>query len=167
MSANKIAYGTATALTNAIASLATSSDWTAGYESDVIDNTTNLYLDYELWGQVTVGTSPTSGTQIRIYVVPSFDGTNWPDVFDGTTSTETWTSAGIRDATAFLARVIGVDATTSNRVYTWSVPSVAQLLGGIIPAKFSLFTTHNTVANLNSTSGNHVTNYRGAYTTNA
>lgn len=166
VTSNKLAFGTATVLTNALASLATSSDWTAGYESDVVDNSSNLYLDYEVWGQITVGTSPTSGTQIRIYVVPSFDGTSWPDVFDGTTSAETWTSAGIRDATAVLAKVINVDATTSNRVYTYSIPSIASLFGGLVPAKFVLFVSHNTGVNLNSTGGNHVTNFRGSYTTN-
>lgn len=163
---NKLAFGTATALTNAIQSLATSSDWTAGYESDVIDNSSNLYLDYELWGKATVGTSPTSNTQIRIYIVPCFDGTNWPDAFEGTTSAETWTSAGIRDATAVMAKVIAVDSTTSDRGYTWSIPSVASLFGGVVPAKFALFTTHNTGVNLNSTGSNQTTNYRGVYTTN-
>lgn len=166
-SSNKLAYATATALTNAIASLASSSTWVAGYESDPIDNSSGLYLDYEMWGKVTVGTTPTTNTEIRIYLVPCFDGTNWPDVFDGTTSAETWTSAGIRDATAVLAKVISVDSTTSNREYTWSVPSVAALFGGSCPAKFALFTTHSTGVNLNSTGGNHATNYRGVYTTNA
>lgn len=167
MSSNKIAYGTSTALTNAIASLATSSTWLAGYESDVVDNTSNLYLDYTIEGKVRVGTTPTANTEIRIYVVASFDGSTWPDVFDGTTGAETVTSAGVRDGFAKLAAVLPVDATTSDRDYPFSIGSVATLFGGVCPAKFVLFTTHNTGVNLNSTGGNHTCNYRGVYTTNA
>lgn len=164
MASRKIAYGTSTAITNAIQSLATSSTWLAGYESDVVDNTSNLYLDYTIEGKVTVGTTPTINTEIRIYVVASFDGTTWPDVFDGTTSAETVTSAGVRDGFAKLAAVLLVDATTSDRSYPFSF-SVAALFGGVCPAKFVLFTTHNTGVNLNATGGNHVFNQRGVYET--
>lgn len=164
MASRKIAYGSSTAITNAIQSLATSSTWLAGYESDVVDNTTNLYLDYTIEGKVTVGTTPTANTEIRIYVVASFDGTTWPDVFDGTTGAETITSAGVRDGFAKLAAVLTVDATTSDRSYPFSF-TVASLFGGVCPAKFLLFTAHNTGVNLNSTGGNHVFNHRGIYET--
>lgn len=162
----KIAYGTSTALTNAVQSLATSSAWLAGYESDVVDNTTNKYLDYTFEGKVTVGTTPTAGTEIRIYVVASFDGTAWPDVFDGTTSAETVTSAGVGSGFLKLACVASVDATTSDRAYPFSF-TVAGLFGGVCPAKFVLFTAHNTGVSLNSTGGNQVFNYRGVYMTSA
>lgn len=164
MAATLHAYGTSTALTNAIEALGTSSTWVAGYESAVVDNTTNLYLDYSFEGKVTVGTTPTVATEIRIYVIASFDGSTWPDVFDGTTGAETVTSQGVRDGFAKLAAVLRVDATTSDRSYPFSF-LVAPLFGLIVPAKFVLFTTHNTAVNLNATPGNHVFNYRGAYTT--
>lgn len=164
MADRKIAYGTSTALTNAVASLASSASWTAGYESDVVDNTTNKYLDYTVEGKVTVGTTPTASTEIRIYVVASFDGTTWPDVFDGTTGAETVTSAGVGSGFLKLAAVMSVDSTTSDRAYPFSF-TVAALFGGVCPAKFVLFTTHNTGVNLNSTGGNHSTNYRGVYET--
>lgn len=164
MADRKTAYGTSTALTNAVASLASSSNWLAGYESDVVDNTTNKYLDYSFEGKVTVGTTPTASTEIRIYVVASFDGTTWPDVFDGTTSAETVTSAGVGSGFLKLAAVLLCDSTTSDRAYWYSF-SVASLFGGICPAKFLLFTTHNTGVNLNATGGNHTFNYRGVYET--
>jgi hypothetical protein len=165
VASRKIEYGTSTALTNAIASLASSSTFTAGYESDVVDNTTNKYLDYTLEGKITVGTPTLAPSEIRLYVVASFDGTTWPDVFDGTTSAETVTSAGVRDGYAKLAASLNVDATTSNVAYPFSIGSVAQLFGGNCPAKWLVFTSHNTGANLNSTGGNHVFNYRGVYET--
>lgn len=164
MADQKIAYQTSQTLTNAVESLASSADWTAGYESATVDNTSNLYLDYMFDGYVTVGTTPTASTQIRVYVVASVDGTNWPDVFDGTTGAETVTSVGVRDGFAKLAAVIGVDATTSNRPYPFAF-SVAALFGGVCPPKFVLFTSHNTGAALNSTGGNQVFRYRGVYGT--
>lgn len=166
MASIKIAYGSSTSLTNAVESLATSSTWVGGYESDVVDNTTNLYMDYSIEGYYTVGTTPTVSTEIRIYVVASWDGTNWPDVFDGTTSAESVTSEGVRDGFAKLAAILRVDATTSNRAYPFSF-TVASLYGGVCPPKFVLFTTHNSGVNLNSTGGNQVTRYRGAYATSA
>lgn len=153
-------------LTNAIASLATSATWVAGYESATVDNTTNLYLDYIFDGQVTVGTTPTSGTEIRIYVVASVDGSTWPDVFDGTTGAETVTSEGVRDGFTKLAAVMRCDSTTSNRAYPFAF-SVAPLYGGVVPPKFALFTVHNTGVSLNSTAGNHAFRYRGVYVTSA
>lgn len=163
----KVAYGTATAITNAIQSLATSSTWTAGYESDAVDNSSNLYLDYELSGKVTVGTTPTANTEIRIYIVGSIDGTTWPDVFDGTTSAETVTSEGVRDGFAKLAAVLRVDSTTSNREYPFFIGSIASLFGGVCPTKWAVFVAHNTGVNLNSTGGNHVFTQRGIYLTSA
>jgi hypothetical protein len=163
----KIAYQADQTLTNAIASLASSATWVGGYESAWIDNATNLYADYLISGKVTVGTTPTSGTEIRIYVVTSIeDGTTYPDVFDGTTSAETVTSEGVRDGFAKLAAVLRVDATTSDREYPFAF-SVAALFGGVCPREFCLFTTHNTGVNLNSTAGNQVFKYRGVYHTSA
>lgn len=164
MADTKLAYQAAQTLTNTIASLATSSTWVAGYESATIDNTSNLYIDYIFDGKVTVGTTPTTSTEIRIYVVASVDGSAWPDVFDGTTSAETVTSAGVRDSFAKLAAVLRVDSTTSDRVYPFCF-TIASLFGGVVPPKFALFVTHNTGVNLNSTGGNHVFTYRGVYIT--
>lgn len=101
-----------------------------------------------------VGTTPTINTEIRLYVVPSYDGTTWPDVFDGTPSAETVTSEGVRDGFAKLAAVLRVDATTSNRPYPFAF-SIAELFGGIVPKKAVVFVAHNTGAALNGTAANH------------
>lgn len=164
MASLKTEYGTSTALTNAVESLASSSNWTAGYESAVVDNTTNKYLDYVIDGFYTVGTTPIANTEIRIYVVARWDGTNWPDVFDGTTGAETVTSEGVRDGFARLGAVIRVDSTTSDRAYPFAF-SVASLFGGVCPPEFLLFTAHNCNASLNATGGNQVTRFRGVYAT--
>lgn len=149
----KLAYGTAATGTGGINSLATSSSWTAGYEWYIIDNTTDKALDREQSGKVMVGTTPTAGTEIRLYAVGSYDGTTWPDVFDGTPSAETLTSAGVGAGFLKLAAVLPVDATTSDVAHPFEF-SIASLFGGIVPKKVAIFVTHNTGVNLNATAGN-------------
>lgn len=165
MASIKTAYAAAAAITNAIASLATSSTLVAGYESDVLDNTTNLYLDYLISGKVTTGTSPSAGT-IEIWAIGMQDDSTWPDVFDGTTSAETVTSRDILYACGRLVASITTD-TTSNRGYPFGPVSLASLFGGSVPAKTVFFTTHNTGVNLNSTGGNHTLVQKGVYATSA
>ena len=146
--------------TTSLGALPTSSTFVAGWESDAISNRTNLDLDHLLSGKIQVGTTPTVNTYIQIWVVPATSFTTgtpaWPDVMDGTVSTETWTSAGIRDGAAVLIKTILVDATTSNRNYYFGGMSVAALFGGNMPFDYVVFITHNTGANLNATDGNHL-----------
>lgn len=161
----KLTYRASAAVTNAIQSLATSSTWLAGYESDVVDNTTNKDLDIQLSGKTTVGTTPTISTRIEHHVVTMIDDSTWPDVFDGTTSAETVTSQGIKDNVCVPLVMLNVDATTSDRAYPYTKRSVAALFGGICPPKFVIFTTHNTGVNLNATGGNQVLTQAGVYIT--
>jgi hypothetical protein len=153
MATRKIAYGTAVTGTGGITSLGSSSTWTAGYEWYITDNSTDLAVDRFQSGQVTVGTA-TANTEIRLYVVASYDGTTWPDVFDGTPSAETVTSEGVRDSFCKLAAVLRVDSTTSNRVYPFQF-AIAQLFGGNVPKKCAIFVAHNVGSTLNGTAGNH------------
>lgn len=164
MASVKLEYGSTTSSSGGLTSLATSSTWTAGYEWFVVDNSTDKYLTFRHDGKIRVGTSPTSGTEIRIYLVASNDGTNWPDVFDGTPSAETVTSEGVRDGFAKLAACLYVDSTTSNRDYFYEFSS-AQVFGGALPKKYALFVAHNTGVNLNSTAGEHTYRYTPVYQT--
>jgi hypothetical protein len=150
----KIAYGSSAAMTITLASLATSSTRVAGRESTAINNTSNKYLDYLVAGKVTTGTSPTDAKQIDVWVYASFEDTpTYPDVFDGTDSDETATSAGVLAGALVLAASISTN-NTSDRTY-WVVPfSVASLFGGRCPKYFGVFVTHDTGVNLNSTGGN-------------
>lgn len=162
----KIAYGNSAVLTEAMEGLATSSTFVAGWETTAVDNTSNKYLDYILAGKVTVGTTPTISTEIRIYVYGSIDDTpTYPDVLDGTSSAETFTSAGIRDASLKLAAILSVDATTSDRTYWMAPVSIASLFGGVVPKFWGVFVTHNTGVNLNSTASNHILSYTPVYET--
>jgi hypothetical protein len=161
-SAIKLAYGSPTTGNGGITSLATSSTWTAGYEWFVIDNTTDLMLDYHVQGVIRVGTTPTINTEIRLYAVASYDGTTWPDVFDGTPSAETVTSAGVRDGFARPAASLYVDSTTTDRDYPFFF-SLADVFGGAVPKKVAIFVAHNTGVNLNATGAQHTYAYQGVY----
>jgi hypothetical protein len=163
---SKLVYGTPAAATITLASLASSATWVAGRESTAIDNTGNLHLDYLLDGQVTVGTGPSASTEIRVYVVGLQGDDGWPDVFDGTDSDETVTSAGVGNGYLKLAAVMNCDSTTSDRAYAFGPVSVASLFGGVCPRKFVVFVTHNTGVALNATAGNHFIYTTGVHVNN-
>ena len=154
-------YGATTTITNAVASLASDTNLLAGYESVVIDNTTDGFEDIILSGKRTTGTSPTALRQIEVWAV-AWDSNAWPDVFDGTTGAETITSADIKNA---ICRSVAILPTnnTSDRTYHYTGISAKQVFGGVLPSKFVLFTTHNTGVALNATAGNHEDRYQGIY----
>lgn len=152
-----------TAITITLASLATSSTLLAGRESGSVVNTTNLDLDHLVGGIIMVGTTPTINTTIEVWVVAPREASGgtyvWPDVFDGTDSAETITSAGIKYSICRLLASIAVDATTSDRPYDFAPVSIASLFGGVMPPSYVIFVTHNTGVNLNATGGNHEIHY--------
>jgi hypothetical protein len=57
-----------TALSITLASQATSSTMVAGRQSPIVSNASTKALDYRVFGQITTGTSPTTGKTIAIYV---------------------------------------------------------------------------------------------------
>lgn len=162
MATFKASYGSSTTITCSIASLASSSSKLSGYESTAVDNTTNLYLDALVSGKITVGTSPTAGKSIEVWVYSSMDDTpTYPDVFDGTDSAETVTSDGVKFGALKLLKAFSTES-TSDRSYPFENESIARLFG-YMPKYWGLFVTHDTGVNLNSTSGNHFFKYTGVY----
>jgi hypothetical protein len=160
----KIAYGSAFDLTITLASLASDANLLQGRESAAIDNTTDKNLDYLISGKITTGTSPTAARSIQIWAVASFDGTSWPDVFDGTDSDETISLANVKNSS--VCRLVDELSTTAtnNEDYYFAGVSIARLFGSV-PPKFVLFVTHNTGAALNATAGNHVIRVQPVYRT--
>jgi len=160
----KLSYGTASDLTITLAGLASDANLLTGRESATIDNTSALVLDYLVSGKITTGTSPTAAKSIEVWAVGSWDGTNWPDVFDGTESAETITSSDIK---ASICRYIAAMATsaTSNVAYHFGPVSLAAAFGGVLPPKIVLFNTHSTGVALNATAGNHQIRLQPVYQT--
>lgn len=144
-------YATPAAFTLDLTSLASSGDFTAGRESDAINNSTDKYVDALVSGSVVVGTTPAINTTIAVFVYAQHDDTpTYQDVFDGTGSAETVTSAGILAGVVRLLGTMRVDATTTDRVYWLAPTAVAPLFGGILPKRWGLFVAHNTGAALKS-----------------
>jgi hypothetical protein len=150
----KVAYGTESAVTITLASLASSSSKLAGRESAAISNTTGLYADILISGLVTTGTTPTDVKSIEVHAVSIQQGSAWPDVFDGTDSAETITSVGIKNVLCRQLAYIATDS-TSDRPYPWGQVSLAARFGGVLPKQVVIFITHDTGVDLNSTGGNH------------
>ena len=150
----KANYPAASDATITLASLASDTSLLAGRESSEVANTSNLYLDYLISGKITTGTTPTVSRVIEVWAIGSWDGTNWPDVFDGTDSAETITSADIKNSVCRLVASMVVSA-TSNVTYPFGPVSLASLFGGVVPPKFAFFVTHSTAVALNATAANH------------
>jgi hypothetical protein len=159
----KLAYAADAAFTITLASLATSATWVAGREATSVSNGSNKYLDYEISGKITTGTTSTAG-DIRVYgIKPINDTPTWPDVFDGTDSAETVTNTAILDKLVLLWS--GSNSTTSDISYPIISALTLAQAWGFVPDNFTVFVAHSTAVNLNSTGGNHEINYRGVYAT--
>jgi hypothetical protein len=151
----KIAYAASSAITvTNLQSIASSATWVAGWESGAIDNSSNLYLDYIINAAIVAASSGLTAGEIRMYLVAELDDSSWPDVFDGTESTETISDTQTRDAICRLAAMTVTDTTNSQTWYLMC-PSVAQVFGGTVPRKFVVFITQSTGQNL-AAAGNAV-----------
>lgn len=156
-----VKYGaSANQTVTALDGLASSATWVAGWESAAIDNSSNGYDDVLVTVKITAESAGLAAGEIRVYLVGELDDSTWPDVFDGTASTETVTDTEIRDAICKLGAVTATD-TTASRVYYLGPFSAKNVFGGVLPRKFVIFITHSMSAAL-ETSGNQVTT-KGVY----
>ena len=153
-------YGATSTITAAVASLASDTNLLAGIESAIIDNSSDGFEDIILSGKVTAGTSPTASRSIEVWAV-AWDSNGWPDVFDGTTSSETITSSDIKNAICKSVATMST-SNTSDRTYFFTGVSAKQVFG-VLPSRFVLFIVHNTGVALNATAGNHEFRYQGVY----
>jgi hypothetical protein len=149
----KVSYPAASDATITLASLATDSTGLTGRQSTAIDNTTNLYLDYIVSGKITCGATVAVAQRAQIWVIPSTDGTNYPDTVTGTDAARTLT-AGSKTYIGRLVVELVADATTANKTYHFAGVSIASLFGGFCPPKFIFFVTHNFTSGLNATAAN-------------
>jgi len=154
-----VGWGASNASLNALAS---SSTRTAGAQSDQVDNSSNLYDDMLISGSFKLGTSPTAGKQVDVWIFACKDaGSAYPDVITGAgTAAKTLTSENVRNAGGKLLKSIQVDSTTG-RVYDFSNESVAALFGGVLPQKFVIFVAHDTGVALDASSSGGQMNMLG------
>lgn len=147
-------------------SIATSSTWSAGWISGIIDNTSDLDLDKIITAKFALGNSATAG-EIRVYAFAMLDDSNWPLLLSagtpGTEETATITTTTIRDATMELLWGCSTRADPgTDDVYNMRATSLKSAFG-FMPAKTVLYVSHSTGVNL-AASGNQVT-VKGYYET--
>lgn len=137
-------------------SLASSSTFLAGWTSAWVDDSAVNAFDYEVSGQITAGTTPTAGS-VRVYVYAIHaDGATAPTINSagvaGAEGAFTITDTEQLDASLILLWSSDID-TTTNDVYAMPNRSIAQAFG-LVPLKWALFVTHNTVNALKSSGQN-------------
>ena len=139
------AASTAVTVTN-LHSLASSSDWTAGWSSPSVNNTSNVYLDYLYGFTFTTHASNRQAGSINIYVIAALNDTpTWPATSTGTIGTEgtlSFTDTEERDCLCRLLGSITVDSTAS-AVYAFPATGIAQLFGGSVPPYHAIFVAQN------------------------
>lgn len=153
----KLEFGTSTALTITLASLAQA----AARESTVVDNTSNKFLDAIVNVNIKLQTgTPGSDKCVYIYAYGSEDGTNYTDNATGSDAAVT-----MRAPTNL--KLIGVISTPDSGGLTYkSGPmSVASAFGGILPRKWGIVVENKSNVTFSATEGDHSKTYTGVYQT--
>lgn len=146
---------TAFPLTMTTAGMVSDTNLLAGWQSNIVDNSTTNYDDFLIQARATTGATPTAARSIEWWLIGSVDGTLWPDTITGAgTLQKTLTSADIKSAICVYMQVVATSA-TPNQAYTTRVWSVKWLFGGEIPPKWLVWQTHNTGTPLNAAAGGH------------
>lgn len=139
------AASTAVTVTN-LHSLASSQDWTAGWTSNSVSNTTNVYLDYLYGFTFTTHASNRQAGSINIYVIASLNDTpTWTATASGTIGTEgalSFTDTEERDSICRLLGSLTVDSTAS-AIYTFPQTGIAWLFGGVMPTHHAIYVAQN------------------------
>lgn len=161
MASIKVAYGTSTALTITLASLASSA--TVGRESTAVDNTSNLWVDAIVQVKVALQSgSAANDKAVYVYAYGSEDGATYTDNATGS-------DAGITLRSPTNMRLIGVIPVPDGGVATYeSQPmSVATAFGGHMPRKWGIVVRNYSGLALSATEGDHSYKYTGVYYTTA
>lgn len=154
MASIKVSFGSATAFTKTNANLATSK--TAGWMSNAIDNTSNLYLDALITLELAaVNTAPSASKAIFMYAFALVDG-----------SASAYTSSGDTVPSGSEGTLTFPDVTTNaipmpllgivpypvqNKAINGGPFSVAACFGGVLPPKWGVAMVNDSNMTLNVT----------------
>lgn len=160
----KLAFGTATAFTKTNANIASSA--TAGWMSNAIDNTSNLFLDalvnFEL---AAVNTAPADSKAIFIYAYGLVDSaaSDYTSTGDGTPagSEGTLTFPNVTTQGIVMPRIGIIPYWVQNKAINGGPFSVASAFGGILPPKWGVAMINHSGMTLSVTD----IYYRGVYRT--
>ena len=135
----KEAFGTATAFTKTNANLASSA--TAGWKSNAIDNSSNLYLDALVEAELAaVNTAPANSKAIFFFAFSLIEGTAYTSTGDGTID-GTEGTVTFPDVTSLpvVAPPLGtIPYPVQNKAINSAAFPVAICFGGILPVKWCI-----------------------------
>lgn len=169
----KEALAGTTSLTITLASLASY----ASRQSTAVDNTTNLYLDYQVSGKITMGAGVATGDVILLLYGSDGTYTSYPaglsdaaitvpgiDRLGGLTMGQTIPGTNL----IYYQRIncLGLAASTAVSFAFTGIANAFALLGGNTPPKWGVVVVNCTGQALDATGGNHVINQTGVYATN-
>lgn len=152
MASVKRAFGTATAFTKTNANIATSA--TAGWKSNAIDNSSNLYIDALVQVELAaVNTAPANSKAVFLYAYSLVNGTAYTSTGDGTIDgTEGTLTFPDVTANAVPIPLLGVvPYPTQNKAINSAAFSVARCFGGTLPPKWGIAMINHTGMTLSVT----------------
>ena len=139
------AASTAMTVTNLHSLASDSGSYLAGWTSNSVNNTSNVYVDYLVGGTFTTHASNRAAGDIRVYVIGALNDTpTWPATASGTIGTEgalSFTDTEERDSLCRLLTVLTAD-TTASSILAFPPMSIAQIFGNV-PPYWALFVTQN------------------------
>ncbi len=145
-------YGTNTAVTITLNSLASDTTLLIGRQSTAISNATADAMDFEIGGKFTLGATPTTGRQCEVWAGSSYDnGTNFTASAGASDAALTLTAS--RKALLRLVQIVPTDATASG-VYVWGGVLLSQVFG-FVPLHVFFWVVQNTGLAL-AASGNEI-----------
>lgn len=151
----KLAFGTSTAITITLGSLASSA--TAGRESTVVDNSANKFMDALVYITVNIGAgTPANDKCAYVYVYGSEDGTNYTDNATGSDAAITLNNP------TNLKLVAVISMPTASLTYK-VVFSVASAFGGVLPRKWGIVVVN--FCGIALAANNNAASYSGIYAT--
>lgn len=161
MASVKTAYGTqGQALTITLASLADATS--AGRESTVVDNRTNLFLDVLISAKIKTQNAGSIAAPSAAFIYAygtTDDGTTYPDTVTGADAAITLNSP------TQLKLLGAIYAAAINTQYKGGPWSLAALFGGRMPAEWGVVVVNDTGTALSATGTDHGVWYQGVYAT--
>lgn len=163
MASIKVTFGTATAFTKTNANIASSA--TAGWVSNAIDNSTNLFLDALVHVELAaVNTAPANSKAIFLYAFALADssGSAYTSTGDGTPSGSeaTLTYPDVTTLGVVAPRLGIIPYPVQNKAINAGPFSVAACFGGVLPPKWCIGMVNHSGMTLSVTNIKYVEVYR-------
>lgn len=162
------AYGSVSAYTITLASLATDANLRSGRHATAVDYSALNCVDIHVTGRITSPASGSTAGVIEVWAYGNLDDT--PTYPIGAAASDGALNPGSRDLIfagfggAYQRPLITITTDTTNaRSYDFGPISLAQHFGGEVPKLGGLFVVHTAGATLHATAGNHFLKYRPVF----